>query len=65
MPLSTADGVIVGSEWYLVRPAGGLTAQQLGQNLTALLASFAIIDLENNSDAFIQQFETLMHNTTS
>lgn len=54
-----------GSEWYIVRPAGGLTAQQLGQNLTTLLTSFNTTDLEHHYDTFIQQFETLMHHTAS
>ncbi|KAJ6523607.1 hypothetical protein B0H19DRAFT_1244187 [Mycena capillaripes] len=52
-----------GSEWYKMSPTGGLTIQQLGQNLNTLLTSFATADLENNSNGFIKSFENLTKNT--
>ncbi|KAJ7328764.1 hypothetical protein DFH08DRAFT_883160 [Mycena albidolilacea] len=51
------------SEWYKVSPTGGLTIQQLAARLSTLLTSFGTADLENNSNAFIRQFEDSMQNS--
>ncbi|KAF8148567.1 hypothetical protein K438DRAFT_1989216 [Mycena galopus ATCC 62051] len=52
-----------GSEWYKMSPTGALTVQQLAQNLNTLLNSFAGANLEQNTNVFIKQFETLTQNT--